>query len=323
MSLPRAARPEAEQVDPAVVLPLDEQDRRDQVAAEDEEQIDAEEAARQPRIAVPVRPCVVEEDADDRKGSEPVEAGAVGDMRSLERALARCVNLGGSLLGAVSSFSTASARQAAVSASARSRPQSATRDTAPTGEFVTKSPATTRASTPAAAARARTPPTTFPVSDVASTSPSPVIDEIGFGEVPFEVEPARDEVEAGDERRAERGEATGEPARGAGAGLVGHVELREPLAENGDLLRRRSLLRREDIGRVEEARRRRRTRPRSGRRGVRRAQRPRRRLRRSRRRRRPRRRRAPPLRDRGRDQLADAAARRARADRSLRRRRRA
>ncbi len=65
----RAARPETEQVDAAVVLPLDEQDRRDQVAAEDEEEIDAEEAAGQPRASVGVRPRVVEEDADDRKGS--------------------------------------------------------------------------------------------------------------------------------------------------------------------------------------------------------------------------------------------------------------
>ena len=56
----RAAHPEAAQVDPVPRLPLDEQQRRDQVAAEDEEEVDAEEAARQP-----VDPrSVVEEDAD-------------------------------------------------------------------------------------------------------------------------------------------------------------------------------------------------------------------------------------------------------------------
>ncbi len=70
----------------------------------------------------------------------------------------------------------------------------------------------------------------------------------------IEAEAPRDEVEARHERRPERGETAGEAARRAGARLVGHVEPREPLAEHGDLLRCRSLLRREDVGCVEEAR---------------------------------------------------------------------
>ena len=57
-------------------LPLDEQQRRDQVAAEDEEEVDAEEAAGQP-----VDPRVVEEDGRDRDRAQAVEARAVGDVR--------------------------------------------------------------------------------------------------------------------------------------------------------------------------------------------------------------------------------------------------
>ena len=58
----RAPRPEAAQVDPVSRLPFHEQQRRDEVAAEDEEEVDAEEAARQP-----VDPRVVEEDGRDRE----------------------------------------------------------------------------------------------------------------------------------------------------------------------------------------------------------------------------------------------------------------
>ena len=79
-------------------------------------------------------------------------------------------------------------------------------------------------------------------------------DEIGLGEASVEAEPVGDEVEAGEEARADRREPAREPSRRAGAGKVGDDEPREPLAQDLHLLRRRSLLRREDVGGVEEAR---------------------------------------------------------------------
>src|SRR5256885_16651636 len=66
---PRAPQPEAAQVDPVSRLPLDEQQRWDQVPAEDEEEVDAEEAARQP-----VDAGVVEEDGRDRHRAQSVQA---------------------------------------------------------------------------------------------------------------------------------------------------------------------------------------------------------------------------------------------------------
>ena len=73
---PRAPQPEAAQVDPVSRLPLDEQQRCDEVAAEDEKEVDAEEATRQP-----VDAGVVEEDGRDRDRAQAVQARAVGDMR--------------------------------------------------------------------------------------------------------------------------------------------------------------------------------------------------------------------------------------------------
>ena len=73
---PRAPQPEAAQVDPVSCLPLDEQQRGDEVAAEDEEEVDAEEAARQP-----VDPRVVEEDCPHRERAQAVQSRAVGDVR--------------------------------------------------------------------------------------------------------------------------------------------------------------------------------------------------------------------------------------------------
>ena len=68
--------PEAEQIDPVPGLPLDEQQRRDQVAAEDEKEVDAEEAARQP-----VDARVVEEDGHHRERAQAVQPGPVLDVR--------------------------------------------------------------------------------------------------------------------------------------------------------------------------------------------------------------------------------------------------
>ena len=69
-----------------------------------------------------------------------------------------------------------------------------------------------------------------------------------------EAEPPRDEIEAGDEasRRSPRARRRDLPPRRSRQ--VGDVELREPLAQDPHLLRRRSLLRSEDVGGVEEAR---------------------------------------------------------------------
>ena len=73
---PRAPQPEAAQVDAVAGLPFDQQQRCDQVAAEHEEEVDAEEAAGHP-----VDAGVVDEDADDRERAEAVEPRAVADVR--------------------------------------------------------------------------------------------------------------------------------------------------------------------------------------------------------------------------------------------------
>ena len=72
--------------------------------------------------------------------------------------------------------------------------------------------------------------------------------------LPVETDPVGDEVEAGEEPCADRCEPTGEPARRAGARQIGDDELLEALAQDPHLLGRRSLLRREDVGGLEEAR---------------------------------------------------------------------
>ena len=78
--------------------------------------------------------------------------------------------------------------------------------------------------------------------------------EIRFLEALVEAEPVRHEIEAGDEPSTDRREAAGEASCGARAREVGYGELREPLAQNAHLLRRCSLLRREDVCGVEKAR---------------------------------------------------------------------
>src|SRR5262249_61236878 len=78
---PSAAQPEPAQVDLVPRLPLDQQQRRDEVAAEDEEEVDAEEAAGQIAVPVRVRSRVVEEDADDGESAHAVEARVVRDVR--------------------------------------------------------------------------------------------------------------------------------------------------------------------------------------------------------------------------------------------------
>ena len=65
-------RPEGWQVDPARPRMLREEEGRNEVAAQDEEQVHAEVAARQPG---PVQ--VVGEDAQDGQRAEPVKEGAV------------------------------------------------------------------------------------------------------------------------------------------------------------------------------------------------------------------------------------------------------
>jgi len=53
---------------------LPQQDRRDEIAGDDEEDVDADEATGE----VP-REEVKQDDRDDREGSQPVNLGAIGD----------------------------------------------------------------------------------------------------------------------------------------------------------------------------------------------------------------------------------------------------
>jgi len=67
---PRAPGPEAPERDAAVLRELGDQQRRDQVAADDEEDVDAEEAAGQPAAV-----GVVDEHGGDGDRAEPVDPG--------------------------------------------------------------------------------------------------------------------------------------------------------------------------------------------------------------------------------------------------------
>ncbi len=88
-------------------------------------------------------------------------------------------------------------------------------------------------------------------------------DHVGGARPLLQVDVLGDELEAADEPAAERGEAAGEPTRGAGAVELGHVdaellavaggELLEPRRQQGDLRRAGALLRSEHGRRVDEA----------------------------------------------------------------------
>ncbi len=77
---PRAADPEPHQVDGPGGAPLGEQQRGDQVAADHEEHVDAEEAARQPGGA-----DVVGDDRGDGEGPQAVDPGHVREAGSPRR----------------------------------------------------------------------------------------------------------------------------------------------------------------------------------------------------------------------------------------------
>ena len=68
--------PEPLQPDPAVLLPVGQQQARDQVAADHEEHVDAEEATRDPPLV-----GVVQQDGDDRDRAEAIERGDVPETR--------------------------------------------------------------------------------------------------------------------------------------------------------------------------------------------------------------------------------------------------
>src|SRR5262249_9120998 len=68
--------PERSECDPTRGIELGEQQRRDQVAADHEEEVDAEEAARKPR-----EPGVVDEDGPDRERPKPVDAPEMREAR--------------------------------------------------------------------------------------------------------------------------------------------------------------------------------------------------------------------------------------------------
>ena len=70
----------AAKLDAPAAGPLDEQQRRDQVAREDEEHVDAEEAALRP-----VGAEVVREHREHRDRTQPVECGLVGEVRARRR----------------------------------------------------------------------------------------------------------------------------------------------------------------------------------------------------------------------------------------------
>ena len=71
---PGPPRPERGQTDPARGLPLGEQQRGDEVAADHEEDVDAEEAALRPGDL-----AVVQDHGGHREGAQPVEARAVAE----------------------------------------------------------------------------------------------------------------------------------------------------------------------------------------------------------------------------------------------------
>jgi hypothetical protein len=77
---PSPCAPEPEQVQRAGAPVLGQQQRCDQVAAEDEEDIDAEEPARQPRDA-----GVVQQHAGHRDRPDPVQAGGVAKPAAIGR----------------------------------------------------------------------------------------------------------------------------------------------------------------------------------------------------------------------------------------------
>src|SRR5262249_8892068 len=70
---PRPPQPEAAELDVAAALELAQQQRGDQVAADHEEDVDAEEAARHP-----AEPGAVAEDGEHRQGPHRVDARQVG-----------------------------------------------------------------------------------------------------------------------------------------------------------------------------------------------------------------------------------------------------
>jgi hypothetical protein len=70
---PRAPQPEGAEVDATRRAALGEEQRRDQVPAQDEEDVDAEKAARYSRDA-----AVVEQYESDREGADAVETRPVG-----------------------------------------------------------------------------------------------------------------------------------------------------------------------------------------------------------------------------------------------------
>ena len=92
--------PEPLQPDPAVLLPVGQQQARDQVPADHEEDVDAEEATRDPLLV-----AVVQQDGDDRDRAEAIERGDVPETR-------RGAGTAGSRLGPVLPLRTFSHRRA-------------------------------------------------------------------------------------------------------------------------------------------------------------------------------------------------------------------
>ncbi len=75
---PGASHPECLEVYAAPLAPLGEQQRGDEVAADDEEDLDAQESSRKKGGA-----AMVEEHGDNGQGAQPVQARHVGQVRSL------------------------------------------------------------------------------------------------------------------------------------------------------------------------------------------------------------------------------------------------
>ena len=168
----RTSQPEAAQVDPVSRLPLDEQQRGDEVAAEDEEEVDTEEAARQPV------------DAASGRGRRPrprARAGRPipGGRRCAARWRLASASSGSSSLGSV--FARRQGRGRRVprgirpARRARARDRSARRAKPLSAGCLLRRPPRRRAPPfLKSAARSRTRPTTLPVNEVASSRPSPV-----------------------------------------------------------------------------------------------------------------------------------------------------
>ena len=100
---PRPSHPERDEVDRAGLLALGHQQQRDQVAADDEEHLDAEEPAAEPPVV-----GVVDDHRDDRERAHAVEPGQVRHLAQVR--VARRGREGASMASAITTSIAGPAR---------------------------------------------------------------------------------------------------------------------------------------------------------------------------------------------------------------------